>query len=265
MIGPDHDYRQVLSRELEVRCQRNPRYSLRSFARDLGMAPAQLSDILRGRYGISRASAANIADRMSMGSTEKEIFCDLVESKHARSQLQRKLALARLAKQEKQYSTIALDSFQAISDWYHFAILELVTLDDFQNDLTWIANTLGITTHEAKSAIERLKRLDMLVETKGELKPAEDFTATPSGIPSDAIRKFHQQILKKAGQALHMQPVERRDYSAITFAIDRARLPEAKRAIQRFRKRFCQEFSSGETRNDVYVYATQFFSLRETL
>lgn len=36
----------------------------------------------------------------------------------------------------------------------------------------------------------------------------------------------------------------------------------AKRAILEFRRGFCEQFSKGEKRDDVYVLAMQFFSLR---
>jgi len=48
MIQKEGDYRKILRDELETRFQRNRHYSLRAFARDLGVTPARLSDALSG-------------------------------------------------------------------------------------------------------------------------------------------------------------------------------------------------------------------------
>ncbi len=53
-------YLQVLERELRARVARNPRYSIRAFARDLGISPASLSQILRG----IQIPSVRIADRI---------------------------------------------------------------------------------------------------------------------------------------------------------------------------------------------------------
>jgi hypothetical protein len=46
-----------------------------------------------------------------------------------------------------------------ISDWYHFAILDLTRLDDFQPEPAWVSRKLGLTVSEVKIAVERLLRL----------------------------------------------------------------------------------------------------------
>lgn len=90
------DYRAFLRDELSRRQARNARYSLRSFARDLGLAPPRLSDILRGRYGLSGAAAAELAARLRMSEEESFHFRDLAEAEHGRSRLARENARLRL-------------------------------------------------------------------------------------------------------------------------------------------------------------------------
>jgi transcriptional regulator with XRE-family HTH domain len=90
------DYRDMLRAELASRQNRNPNYSLRSFARDLGLSAPRLSDVLRGRYGLSRSAAAAIADRLHLDPAAAEHLCDLVEASHGRSRYSRANARARL-------------------------------------------------------------------------------------------------------------------------------------------------------------------------
>jgi hypothetical protein len=46
--------------------------------------------------------------------------------------------------------------------WYHFAILELTRLQDFQPDSRWIARVLGLNPDEVNIALARLMRLGLL-------------------------------------------------------------------------------------------------------
>src|SRR3984957_9168996 len=50
---PSGDFRMILQRELLLRCERNPQYSLRSFAKSLQIDPSTLSQILRGKRSIT--------------------------------------------------------------------------------------------------------------------------------------------------------------------------------------------------------------------
>ncbi len=56
--------RSFLRLEFERRLKRNPRYSLRAFARQIGLQPARLSYVLSGKHGLSRDAAALIASRL---------------------------------------------------------------------------------------------------------------------------------------------------------------------------------------------------------
>ena len=258
-------YRTILAEKLEDRCSKNPRYSLRSFARDLHLAPARLSDILRGRYGLSREAAQKIAHCLRMTEAETRRFCDLVESQHARNPKARRDAALRLeSASETPYQQLTLDGFQVISDWVHFAILELCLVEGFQSNFDWIAKQLGISVHVAKAAIERMQRLDLIEEKEGKLLPTDGFTASPNDIPSDAIKKFHRQILEKALLALDFQTVEERDISTMILALDQREIPEAKKYIKDFRRNFDKKFGKATTKNSVYCLAIQLFGLQET-
>ncbi len=257
------DYRTILREVLEVRCQKNPRYSLRSFARDLGVAPARLSDVLRGRYGISREAALEIANQLGFSAPESELFCNLVESEHARAKSKRIGAKALVESRMQPYPQLTMDSFQIVADWYHYAILELTSVKDFKSDPSWIGGRLGISEHIVISAIERLKRLELLEDVNGNLQATDAFTASPDGIPSDAIKKFHRQILEKALSAIYLQTVDERDFSSMIMAIDKKQLPQAKQEIKKFRRHFDSMFIKSKKKNEVYCLGIQFFRLQE--
>jgi transcriptional regulator with XRE-family HTH domain len=75
---------EILAKEYELRASRNPKYSLRAFAKSLGISQSRLSQILKGRQGLSRNKAELIADRLGYGAEEKERLCDIVTAAYSR-------------------------------------------------------------------------------------------------------------------------------------------------------------------------------------
>lgn len=265
MVLEHKDYREFLREILATRCQNNPRYSLRAFARDIGVSPSQLSEVLNSRYGFSKAASLDIAARLSLSAKEQGYFCALVESENTRSKAGREAAKEKVEKYQNDYNQIALDAFKVIADWYHMAILELIQMQSFQNDQKWIANYLGISTHEISVAIERLKRLELIQEEDGKLKLKYALNSIANGVSSDSIKKFHRQILEKAMAAIQMQSVQERDLSSIILAFNSEDMGEAKAMIKKFRREFDSKFSKKKNKNSLYCLNTQFFRLNENI
>jgi uncharacterized protein (TIGR02147 family) len=262
VLSVDQDYRAILKEEFSRRCQRNRGYSLRAYARDLGLTSARLSEILNSRSGLSRSAALKIAQRLNYDAHDSEIFCDLVESQHARSEVHREVARQRLKRHGKsEYRRLDLETFKVIATWYCFAIPFVLELKDARSEPAWIARALGIREAEAGDALETLKRIGLLELREGELKPAQAFVAGPSGVPSECIRQMHRALLDRAQAALDEQAVDKRDFSAVLLAVDSARVDEAKAAIREFAESFDRRFGGGAAKDRVYCLSTQFFDL----
>ncbi len=67
-----NDFRVFLKDELQRRASKNPAYSLRAFARDIGLTNSHLSMTLSGRKRISPETAENVAFRMNLNTNEAE-------------------------------------------------------------------------------------------------------------------------------------------------------------------------------------------------
>lgn len=74
------DYRRMLGTELERRQSRNPRYSLRAFARDIGLHASDLSKILRGKKPIPLSTAVSVVPRMNWTPDRQQDFLVAVYS-----------------------------------------------------------------------------------------------------------------------------------------------------------------------------------------
>lgn len=261
------DYQSVLEEHFNARKQRNPAYSLRSFARDLGWSPARLSQAMNGRAGLSTAKAVVIAEKLSLSQNEKELFVATVAKKYDRSQSVKQTAAKRVKqlREQNELNKFSEESFKVIRDWYHLAIVELLKTRGFQSSAEWIANRLDLSVQTVSKAIARLKEVGLLTEDSGELLATHNKNAIGNGVSSEAIRSFHGQILNKAIDSIYSQPVSERNLSASIVAIDKENLPAMTAKIQEFRRELCREFGANDKslKNSLYCVSIQCFSLEK--
>lgn len=222
-----------LQGELIRRCKENPRYSMRAFARSLRMDFSTLSKILQGRRKLGVRAITRIGTKLGLSPIE----------------------VAALTSTPDEYSQVANDEFEVISDWYHFAILELMRVKGFRSDTKWIAACLGITPLQAQAAKERLERIGMIkVQKNGKWKDVSSpkTTVITPGMTSAAQQNLQRQILEKSIAALVEVPIAERDHTAVTFALDPAKLTAAKQLIKKFRRNLSKFLSRGSPCSEVY-------------
>ena len=154
------------------------------------------------------------------------------------------------------YQQLSLDAFQVISDWYHYAILELMRLPDFNGDVSWIAKTLKISPAEVGIAIERLTRLEMIEIQDGIWKDLSGGYSTTLGnnFTAAAFKNLQRQVLEKAMDALEEVPFEKRSQTSMTMAIDTDKIPEAKKLIVEFQRKLNKLLNAGDPKKLKEVY-----------
>lgn len=86
------NYISILKTAFELRQKRNPRYSLRKYAKDLQLTPMHLSYILRGQRGLSRKKAESIAQFLRLSYSDRITFLRIVSALSARAFKERNLA-----------------------------------------------------------------------------------------------------------------------------------------------------------------------------
>jgi uncharacterized protein (TIGR02147 family) len=238
--GHLNDPRLFLSSELGRRIQKNPRYSLRRFAQALGISHTVLSLVLSGKRPLSKKAAVKISDFFGFDPEKRDSFVANRKAKPSQRMLQ-----------ADRYTQLSLDTFAVIADWYHFAILSLLEIPGAKLEARWISTRLGISEIEAKLAIERIERLDLLG------KPI-DMKNTNS---TAATRTFHRQLLEKALESMEQDPFELRDLSSMTMAIDPAQVPYARERIREFRDELTADLEKRGKPKEVYNLNVQFFPL----
>ena len=257
--------RQILTHEFQNRQNRNRSYSLRCFARDLNLAPSQVSRLISGKSGISSNTALKISKSLSFDQERAQHFLNLASMEFSRSTTAREASKEALIQSKPAFTPLHRTTFKTISEWYHLPIICLIELPEFQENTKWIAQRLKLDPRVVKPAIQRLLKLGMIKrDPRGRLRSAGDFFTNAEGLPSSALRTFHQQIIAKAHEAVEEQNTQERFLSTLVLPVDDDEMVEAQIFIQQFLNDFKKRFSRTSTsKKEVYALALQYFSLTD--
>lgn len=250
-------YIQKMKEHLSIRQRQNPHYSLRAYARDLDIHPSTLSKIIKGERSLPLKNAQRVVEKMSLSPKERTLFMDTLLMTRV------KLDTIKIAGDD---TRLILDEshHSVISEWEHFAVLELFNLEGFICTPEAVALRLGLTPTRATVVLANLQTSDLIKDEAGVMTRTHTALKTTEDIASVAIRKSHAEILDMAKSKLESVEVELRDFSSTTLAIDLAKMPEAKQIIREFRKKMTGLMKEGN-KTEVYKISIQFFPLSESM
>lgn len=238
--------REVLNAHFEERVARNSRYSLRSFAKHLGIDPSLLSKVMRGerRCSLELANKINALDiKQPTKVNEAKLLSDL-------------------------------DQTQLLADWVHFAVLELMASTARPCEKTalenWLADRLNVSRERTHVVIDRLLRLTLIVERDDILmlnKNAQHTTTvTDKAHTTRALREYQQSMLALSSQSLDKVALEARDHSSMLFTFDPKHIDEAKAFLKQARREFMGKFETKiGTNAAVYALNLGFFPISKPI
>lgn len=251
--------RLLLQAELTRRIQRNPRYSLRRFAQAIGISHTVLSLVMSGKRPLSKKAALKVSDFLGMGPHERELL--IANRAKGKDGVARGVVL----KTDGPSRQMSLDTFAVISDWYHFAILSLLEIPRAKLEARWISARLGISEIEARAAIERLQRLELVAkDEKGRWRQSGAPIRFENRDSTAATRNYHTQLLARAQDSLEHDEAGIRDFTQMTFAIDPKDLDYARKRIREFRRTLAAELEGRGIPQQVYSLNVQLFPLSQS-
>lgn len=247
------DLRSFLSEELASRSRKNPGYSLRAFAKQLGLDSSRLSKILKGDRPISQDLALKVAEKLDFKTEEINKLCESYNRKEKQPS------------QRRSYRKIPFEEFKVISDWSHYAIMEALKLKDFRPNVRWLCKRLHLSASVINLCLKRLQRVGLLRITNGQkwVDTSEGFSThiADSNLTSLAHRRHQKLILEQAIGALQKTPLENRSQTSMMMATSTERLEEAKQRIKKFRRELCEFLEAAENKDAIYQLSVSLFPL----
>lgn len=236
--------RALLEKELIRRIDKNPRYSLRAFAKALGVSHTALSLVMTGKRPASRRLLERFADMVGLAPDEREQIISGTKSNY---------------RPVPELSELDMDIFHLIADWHYYAVLSLLELPAAKFDSSWISQRLSISKVEAKLIMERLVRLGMIGEKDGRMQQITPPFAFNNKYTTAASRRFHKGLLNKAVDALENQSMTEHDFSSTTFAMDIKHVPYAREKVRAFRRKLVQDLENKGPPTHVVNLTVQIF------
>lgn len=235
-----------LQNELTKRLQKNPSYSVRSFARALDMDQSLLSKILTRRRPPSRLALARFNAILGLGSDVSNGSEKSDETKSAPA---------------KTYNAVKEDQLQVLGTWYHFAILELFKTKGFIPSPKKISERLSLKITETRFALERLERLGFLGrDSRRQLILTQADNCWFNEQMTNAIQmRLQKTYLDQAQTAIELVPYSQRANASLTIAMDPALMGQAKQEFVKFLDRIEALSDKSENKTAVYQVAIAMF------
>lgn len=247
---------EVLRYEFSKRAKKNPGYSLRAFAKHLNVSHTLLSLFLNGHRNISSKMVEKIAERLQYSPDKiAKMLESLSDGASVKKKSKNKYEVAAAS-----YKKISLDQFSLISEWQHYAILSLLEISDTELTPEFIAKRLNISPLMAKLSIQRLMKFELIERTDdGRYRQSSGPIVVENTTSTVWTRKFQQQLISKAVESLQNDPIELRDFSSTTFAMDSQHIPYAVKRIREFRRGLTRELEAFGSPQEVYNLTVQIF------
>lgn len=236
----------ILQKELVRRCKQNSNYSLRSFAKYLGISASLLSQVLSGKRAFSVKKCKELADRLQLSPNVQKVYNE---------------ALLLNLSSDKKEDVFNLDEFEYISEWYHIALLSLLQMPKESKTPEVLAKRLGIHVVQVRDALERLLRLKLIKkDSEGHYTHIRSEIRFRNKATSKGSIQYNLQLLEKAKKAVVEESFEQRAASAIYVETTQASVEALREEIRIFRNYISEKYSKPETADDVYCLSVQFFS-----
>lgn len=260
---------EYLNFELKERQRLDPRFSIREWARQLGYSnPSYLSEVLRRRRKLTVDLGAKLAVNLGLEGKSHRYFELTVLLQKAlndrEKQFYSNLLRAMRPQNLQSINRISLESFNLVSDWYHWAILEMTNLADFSSEEKAIAERLAtdLEPRNVRAAIERLIRTKFLVrDAAGNLHRANQKTnLLDPKMAALAAREYQRQMAKQALESLDTQAPAEIDFQGSTLAFRAEDMQKATAILRETHKKLL-ELGADRNGDEVYQLNTQFFRL----
>ena len=244
----------LLRKKLAEGQKGNPGYSLRAYARKVGVHVGALTYIINGKRNVSKDLAERIVRKLLLDPQERSEILGLFPDKVPKPKPAAKAVAAR-------YLRLNADQFKAVAEWEHFGVMSLARCEDFDGEEASIAQRLGLTAARTQIVIKRLLELGMIVQDEnGKLSRSEQAFSTTDDVLDVSIQKHHEQALDMAKESLAVHDVGVRDFTSLTMAIDIKKLSIAKERIRKFQDELSDLLESGH-QTEVFRLSMQLFPL----
>jgi uncharacterized protein (TIGR02147 family) len=231
-------------------------FSYRYIQSKTGIDPGYLYKIFQGKKALPQKKIPTFATMLGFSKREKEYFTLLVMYGQAKTNESiRRYFEKMLQFREVPMHTMLVGEYEYYTKWYYAAIRQILSIIRFSGDFAALARMTvpAITPTEAKKSIALLCKLGLVEKLQdGSYRSIDKFLSTGENWHSIAVRRFQQETIGLAHQALDTVPKEQRDVSTVTVTLSKEAFNEARERIRQFRQDMIELINMGGDPEGVY-------------
>lgn len=240
---------QLVMKNLFARMQsKNPKFSLRSFARKLDTDPSSISKVLRGHRVPSPETAEKWIAKLNLAEDEANI-------------------LRRATQKSNAFNPLEPTFFESIYSWVHPILLECLRLPDHAIKLQKLVPFFKMSSDEIQRTVGILEERKILykIYPEGGFSTA-NMTTVHIPYTTELRRDLQKRYLELAIEALEEVEFEKRDHSTLTVAIHTDDLPAIKTILKDARHKInrLSENRRGQV-NAVYNVSNALYPVHKEL
>ncbi len=257
-------YRAILKEEYDLRSVRNPRYSIRAFAKSLEISASQLCDLLAGKKYLTLGLAEKILPKLDLDEPKQIKFMSSVREVNY---LVNHLSQQQIPEENDQSEALFQLHLQypiLLAQWYYYPIVNLAIIEQKSLSPEKVSVRLGLTLEESKKAIQQLESVGLLGKNIHTLKtiPLLNLGIGHEQISKEKYLQYVSQVFAKASE----KTIENHqsDYAKVlTFAVNEDYLPLAKSFINRFMIHLSKLVAIGDAK-EIYQLGVVFQQLTQS-
>ncbi|HXP91646.1 MAG TPA: TIGR02147 family protein [Fibrobacteria bacterium] len=243
--GPDihlyADYRQYLKDWWAWRKRTSRTASFRSLAMKAGTSPSLFKDILEGRRRLTADSVIRFSPALGLTQSQSSYLGLLARFGNARGVQEKNEAFQEMAKIRRKLFLKFLPPEQHAlwTTWLHAALREMVGLERFKEDPTWISQRLQppVPVKEVREALGTLEKLGLVKrDARGRLQASELAVSSEYETPSSVVRHFNQEMIGLAMSASDRFSAVDREIGGLTLGLNRECYDRIKERVRLFKE-----------------------------
>lgn len=262
----------VLQRALTLMKEQNSRVSIRFLAEKLTLSAPYLTRVLKNQTPFPVARFDDfvtvfrldvvLQDELLLG-IQNAVLMRTFDGHPKLLKRLRKRAFRRSEECDSSYSLVPPKAFDLVSKWYHLAILDLTTCENFVSDSKWIAKRLNLPLHVTEEALNSLVAKGFLMVQEGVLKKKDRKIRLATRHSIESIRNFHIQMAYQAIRRLEKPVISQAEFDSrlingVMFAANPNRIEEAKSLLNKALYEVA-ELMSQDKCTEVYFVGTHLY------
>jgi uncharacterized protein (TIGR02147 family) len=257
--------RYLMDRFNEIK-KKNSRYSLRGFAKLLGLSShSGLVQFINGDRSLSKKCIDPITKALKLNTVEKEYFELLVELSKTQAEESDKLEDRLKVLSLKATTKTTSDGIEEIlEEPLNFYLLEMADIAPIVNELKKLRLRLKLnySEEEIRVALDNLLSAGFLkMNVEGNyIRDKRRFIRGESDKPLKVGKEYHKRVLAHAAEAILKNKIEEREFNGVVLNVDGNKLSQMKKDIRDFINEFIVKYDEPSADNvKTYQLNQQLF------